>query len=104
MASCPTVVFGAAIPWPRTAGDGPEGRTAGRVLAPWLGTALRCRTSPRPFDSAQDKPRAFRLAAPVVVGEAGRRPVVQLLALAIIDLPHGAWSLCKGMLSDKPVA
>ena len=32
MASCPTVVFGAAILWPRTAGDGPEGRTAGRVL------------------------------------------------------------------------
>lgn len=44
-------------------------------------TAFRRKTSPRPFDRvypeqgrrAQDKPRAFRPTAPVVVGEAGRQ-------------------------------
>jgi len=46
---------------------------AGGRLTVGVTTTLRRKTSPRPFDKLGTQPRAFRLPAPVVVGEVGRR-------------------------------
>jgi hypothetical protein len=54
-----------------------QAQAGGRALCeggpPWPGEIMCRETSPRSFGSAQDRPRAFRLAALFVAGKAGRR-------------------------------